>query len=130
MEPEAVDRECVRDSGLHVDVRRGLLSERATEGHRVLTLAGFHFEDRAKLLLSACHERLALVVEMVDQIMAVGAEPGEVIEAVVAAIFVEVVDGEEALVGQAAPFADLSPVGAQQGVAIACLPALPIAPAP
>src|SRR5438105_159045 len=73
-----------------------------------------------------CHEPLALVLEVMDQVMAVGAEPGEVIEAVVAAVFVEVVDGEEALVREAAAFADLGPTGAEHRIAVDTVTALPV----
>jgi hypothetical protein len=58
--------------------------------------------------------------------MTVGAEPGEVVEAVVGAVFVEVVDGEKALVGQSATLADLRPSGAQHPIAVDTVAALPI----
>ncbi len=49
-----------------------------------------------------CHDGFPLVVVVVDQVVAVVAEPAEVVKAVIRAIAVDVVDGEDTFIGQAA----------------------------
>jgi hypothetical protein len=46
------------------------------------------------LQCGGCHEGFPLVLVVVDQVVAVVTEPGEVLKAVVGPVFVEVVDGE------------------------------------